>query len=153
MKVGPSDFVWTLDERQVVRAFDDRGKLLATIGPVVNNVKLERVVDIAVDAAYGVYLLDAELRRIDVVALSVAADGRIGAEAVRTMAIPAEGDRALRNPSALAVTASGTRGRGRAVESQAAEGAVMRGDTSSHGAAVAGGAAICRVGAGARRAR
>jgi hypothetical protein len=107
VKVGASDFVWTLDERQVVRGFDDGGKLLATLGPAVGNVKLERLVDIAVDGAYGVYLLDAELRRIEVVALSMAADGRIGTETVRSVAIPAEGDRALRNPSALAVTASG----------------------------------------------
>jgi hypothetical protein len=107
VKVGPSDFVCTLDERQVVRVFDDTGKLLTTIGPTVNGVKLENVVDIAVDAAYGIYLLDGDLRRIDAVALSVAADGRVGIETVRTIAIPAEGDRALRNPSAIAITGSG----------------------------------------------
>jgi len=108
VKVGPSDFVCTLDERQVVRILDDSGKLLTTIGPTVNAVKFDRLVDIAIDAAYGMYLLDADLHRIEVLALHFTADGRMGVETVRTIAVPAEGDRALKNPSALAVTASGT---------------------------------------------
>jgi hypothetical protein len=107
VKVGPSDLVATLDERQVVRVLDRGGKLLATAGPAVGSTKFQRLADIAIDAAYGLYLLDQELRQIEVLALVVSPDGHVAAEPVRTIAIAAEGDRALRDPSALAVTAAG----------------------------------------------
>lgn len=108
VKVGSSDFVYALDDKQpVVRVFDDNGKVVTAVGPMLGATKLEKITDIAVDAAYAVYLLDAGLHRIEVVALRVAADGRLTAEPLGGVTVPPEGDRAMKNPSALSVTSSG----------------------------------------------
>jgi len=108
VKVGPSGFVYALDEKQpIVRVFDDGAKLVATIGPLLGPSKLEKIADIAVDAAYGVYLLDADLHRVEVAALRIQPDGRIGADSIGNVAIPLQGDRAMKNPTAVAVTSSG----------------------------------------------
>jgi len=108
VKTGPSDFIVALDDKQqTVRVFDDGGKLVTTIGPMFGAAKLEKIVDVAIDSAYAVYLLDADLRRIEVGALRVQADGRLAAEPIGGVAVPAEGDRALKNPTALMVTSTG----------------------------------------------
>lgn len=108
VKVGPSDYVYTLDEKQqVIRVFDDAGKLVTTVGPLFGGTKLEKVADIAVDSAYGLYLLDADLHRVEIVALHVQPDGRLSADSIGSVAIPPQGDRAIKNPSALTVTPSG----------------------------------------------
>jgi hypothetical protein len=108
VKAGPSDFIVALDDKQqTVRVFDDAGKLVTTIGPMFGAAKLEKIVDVAIDSAYAIYLLDADLRRIEVGALRMQGDGRISAEAIGGVAVPSEGDRAIKNPTALMVTASG----------------------------------------------
>jgi hypothetical protein len=108
VKVGLSDFVYLLDDRQsLVRVLNGEGKPLATFGPSIGSVKLENVVDIAVDVAHGVYLLDADLRRVEIGALRMETDGRMSVRPVGSVTVPAEGDRSLRNPSAIGVTASG----------------------------------------------
>lgn len=108
VKVGSSDFVYALDDKQpVVRVFDDNGRLVTAVGPLFGATKLEKITDIAVDAAYALYLLDADLHRIEVGALRVTADGRLTAEPLGSVTVPPEGDRAMKNPSALTVTPSG----------------------------------------------
>ncbi len=108
VKVGPSNFVVTLDDKQqVVRVFDDTGKLVTSLGPVFGTTKFEKISDVAIDSAYALYLLDADLRRVEVGALRTQGDGRISVEPVGGMAIPVEGDRAIKNPTALMVSASG----------------------------------------------
>ena len=109
VKVGPSDFVVTLDDKQqVVRVLDDAGKSVTSLGPMFGATKLEKIVDVAIDTAYAVYLLDADLKRIEVGALRAQSDGRISAEPIGAVAIPIEGDRAIKNPAALFVSSSGT---------------------------------------------
>jgi hypothetical protein len=71
------------------------------------TTKLEKISDVAIDSAYALYLLDADLRRVEVGALRTQGDGRISVEPVGGMAIPTEGDRAIKNPTALMVSASG----------------------------------------------
>lgn len=108
VKVGSSDFVYALDDKQpVVRVFDDNGKLVTAVGPLFGVTKLEKITDIAVDAAYALYLLDADLHRIEVAALRATSDGRLTAEPLGSVTVPSEGDRAMKNPSALTVTPSG----------------------------------------------
>src|SRR5439155_16160748 len=83
VKVGPSDFVVTLDDKQqIVRVFDDTGKLVTSLGPLFGTTKLEKISDVAIDASYAIYLLDADLKRVEVGALRMQGDGRISAEPV-----------------------------------------------------------------------
>ena len=78
VKVGPSNFVVTLDDKQqVVRVFDDTGKLVTSLGPMFGTTKLEKISDVAIDSAYALYLLDTDLRRVEVGALRTQGDGRI----------------------------------------------------------------------------
>jgi len=109
VKVGPSDFVVTLDDKQqVVRVIDDAGRTVTSVGPMFGATKLEKIADVAIDGAYAVYLLDSDLKRIEVGALRAQSDGRISAEPVGSVTIPIEGDRAIKNPTALFVSPSGT---------------------------------------------
>src|SRR6185503_4198146 len=106
---GPSDFVVTLDDKQqVVRVFDDAGKLVTSIGPMFGATKLEKIADIAIDSAYAIYLLDTDLRRVEIGALRLQGDGRISTEPVGSITIPVEGDRAMKNPTAMMVGPSGS---------------------------------------------
>jgi hypothetical protein len=108
VKAGPSDFIVALDDKQqAVRIFDDAGKLVTAIGPMFGAAKLEKIVDVAIDSAYAVYLLDADLKRIEVGALRMQGDGRMSVEPIGSVALPVEGDRAIKNPTALMVTSSG----------------------------------------------
>ena len=109
VKIGPSDLVVTLlDKPNVVRVVDPAGKLLTAIGPSIGATQLKTTVDVEMDHAYSLYVLDGDLRRVDIVALRVGADGRTSAESIGTIAIPTEGERAIKNPSALAVSPDGT---------------------------------------------
>src|SRR5205085_2888071 len=94
-------------KQQVVRVFDDTGKLVTSIGPMFGTTKLEKIADVAIDAAYAIYLLDVDLRRVEIGALRMQSDGRIGAEPVGGIAIPVDGDRPIKNPTALMVAPSG----------------------------------------------
>ena len=108
VKVGPSDFVVALDDKQqTIRVFDDAGKLVTAIGPMFGATKLEKIADVAIDSAYAVYLLDADLKRIEIGALRMQGDGKISAEPIGAVTVPAEGDRAIKNPTSLMVTSSG----------------------------------------------
>ena len=108
VRVGPSDFVITLDDKQgLVRIFDDRAKLLATIGATAGGVPIEKAVDVLMDRAYGIYLLDGDGHRIVANVLRVSADGQFHLDVLGSALIPQEGVRGLKNPSALAVTADG----------------------------------------------
>jgi hypothetical protein len=109
VKVGPSDLVVTLTDKQnIVRVVDPAGKLLTTVGPSIGAARLQATVDVDVDRAYCLYLLDGDLRRVDIVALRIGPDGRTSAEPIGTVTIPAEGQRAIKDPSALAVSPDGT---------------------------------------------
>ncbi len=106
--VSKSDFVYLLDEgQQTIRVTDDSGKLLTAFGPMVGSTQLDKVVDIAVDAAYTVYILDGGAKRLHVGALRQAADGRISIQVIASITIPTEGEPSIKNPSAIGVTASG----------------------------------------------
>jgi len=108
VKVGPSDLVVTLDDKQpIVRVFDDGGKLVTSVGPMFGATRLEKVADVAIDSAYAIYLLDADLKRVEVGALRTQGDGRISVEPIGGVTIPVEGDRAIKNPTALTVSPSG----------------------------------------------
>jgi hypothetical protein len=105
VKIDANDLVWILDDRQpIVRLLDLDGKSLASIGPVVATTKFERIADIAVDQAYGLYLLESEQRRI----YSFVLRGPYTPELIGSIAIPIEGERAMRNPSAIGVDPAGT---------------------------------------------
>ena len=96
------------DKQQAVRVFDDNGKMVTSVGPMFGSTKLDKIADIAVDTGYALYLLDADLHQIAVAALRLTGDGRVTAEPIGNVPVPAEGNRAVKNPSAVAVTPSGT---------------------------------------------
>jgi hypothetical protein len=108
VRVGPTGWVFLLDDRgQGLRVLDAAQKSITLIGPTVGAAKLQRVEDIAVDGAHGVYLLDKDLRQVFVLHMKTQADGRIAAVPSATAMIPQEGDRALKNPTAIGVSPSG----------------------------------------------
>jgi hypothetical protein len=108
VRVDVSDWVYLLDDRgQSVRILDPSQRQITLLGPMAGPTKLERVEDIAVDAAHGVYLLDSDLRRIHVFHLKTSPDGRIGAALAASLVIPQEGPNALKNPIAIGVDPSG----------------------------------------------
>lgn len=108
VKVGLGDLVYALsDSQQAVQVFNDSAKAVATVGPVIGGTRTEKIGDIAVDHAYGLYLLDTDLKRVHVIALRSTGGSALAVEAVGNVPIPTEGDRALRNPSAIGVTPSG----------------------------------------------
>ncbi len=127
--VGPSDLVVMLDDRQEsVRVLDAGGRQLAAAGPIVAGVKLEEIVDATIDGSYGVYLLDANTRTVQVMALRApppalpatskpgaavpAAAGtdkpRMTLERIGRIVAPGEGDRAVKSPSAVGVMPDGS---------------------------------------------
>ena len=57
------------DNKKAVRVLDRTGRQLAAAGPTIGTVKFGEIVDIAVDDAYGVYLLDKETKRVEILAL------------------------------------------------------------------------------------
>jgi hypothetical protein len=109
VKVGPTDWVYLLDDRgQGVRVIDASQRAITLVGPVAGVTKLEKIGDIAVDAAHGLCLLDTDLKRILIVHLKTGADGRIGPMLTATVALPQEGERAVKNPTAIGVSPSGS---------------------------------------------
>jgi hypothetical protein len=106
-KVGAADIVYLLDDSQpIVRAVDDAGRQVAAIGPMVGAIKLERLVDFAVDAIHGVYLLDAGGRRVQIGSLQASPAGYTLKE-VATVPLPKEGEQIVRDPTAIGITADG----------------------------------------------
>ena len=105
---GASDFVFILDDKpQIVRVLDNTGRVVVVIGPVFGGVKFGEIADIAVDRAYGLYVLDKQTRRIEI--LTVRADRTNGVSVVQTgwAMVPAEGPSALKNPTAIGVMPDG----------------------------------------------
>lgn len=106
--VGASDWVYLLDDRgQTVRVLDPAQRALAVIGPLVGAAKLERVEDMAVDSAHGLYLLDTGTKRIVVIHLKSMGDGKVAPTPAPALLLPQEGERAVKNPSAIAVSPTG----------------------------------------------
>ena len=110
VKVGVLDSVYLLDDRQeTVRALDASGRLVAAAGGAqAAPDRLQGLVDIAVDAAYGVYLLDKD-KRIHVLLLHAAAAGKPAAlDRLATYLLPADEPRAIKYPASLVVFPDGS---------------------------------------------
>lgn len=108
VKAGIADWSYLLDDRgQSVRVLDAGQRQIAAIGPMLGAARLERVEDISVDGAYGLYLIDKETKRLHIVNLRSAHDGTISAVVLGSVLIPQEGDRAMKNPSAMGMAPSG----------------------------------------------
>jgi len=109
VKVDPSDYVYVLDDGDpLVRVFDPDGRPIATVGPQLGSRRLREIRDIAVDRAFGVYLLDDDSRTVEVARLRRMEDGRLRAAPIASIPIPREGPRALDRPSTLGVTPDGS---------------------------------------------
>ncbi len=109
VKVGTSDFVYLLDDKQQsVRVLDRNGRQIAAAGPMLGTSRLGEVVDLAVDSAYGLYLLDKEAKRVHIAVLRSGLQGPLNIAALGSTVLPAEGDRAVKNPSAIGVSPDGT---------------------------------------------
>jgi hypothetical protein len=108
VKVGTGDWVYLLDDRgQTVRILDPAQRTLAVVGPAVGTTKFDKIGDIAVDSAYGLYLLDTDLKRLSVVHLKSAGDGKVTAVPAPGVPLPQDGDRAVKSPSAIGVSPGG----------------------------------------------
>jgi hypothetical protein len=107
VKVGVSDFVYVLDDRQQsVRVIDPAGRVLATAGPQVGATRFDAILDLAVDAAYGVYLLDKK-KLIHILLLRGDAGRPMTLEPLPTFVLPTDEPRLLKNPLALAAMPDG----------------------------------------------
>ena len=96
------------DRGQALRILDASQRQIAAFGPMIGNVKLERVEDIAVDQAHGLYLLDRDLKRVSVINLRATPDGKIGAVVAGAFLVPQEGERGLKNPWAMGAAPDGS---------------------------------------------
>jgi hypothetical protein len=108
VKVGLADFVFVLDDnKKAVRVLNRTGRQVAAAGPAIGTVKFEEIIDIAVDDAYGLYLLDKETKRIEMLALRAGADNALALVALGSTALPTEGERAFRDASAIGIAPGG----------------------------------------------
>lgn len=106
--VGPADFVFTLpDQQQSVRVLDNTGRVAAVIASAAGP-KFGEIVDIAVDRAFGLYVLDKETRRLDILALRADRANTLTVVPIGGAVIPNDGDTGLKNPSALGVLPDGS---------------------------------------------
>jgi hypothetical protein len=109
VRVGPSDWVYLLDDKgESVRVLDGAQRLITAFGPLVGAVKLEEVRDMAVDALHGIYLVDAKTKRFYVFHLAAGPDGKLSAALAGSALLPQEGDREMKNPSAIGVSPDGS---------------------------------------------
>jgi hypothetical protein len=109
VRVGPTGWVYLLDDRgEVARVIDAAQRQITVVGPIVGGVKLEKIADIALDGSHGLYLLDTDLKRVCVVHFGLGPDGRIAPLLTAAAALPQQGDRALKNASAIGVSPSGS---------------------------------------------
>jgi hypothetical protein len=123
VKVGASDFVYTLDsDGKTVRVIDNNARLMTTIVQSVDAkayaatipnaagtmYELRKIADIAIDQTYTLHLLDAQQRKIVVVPLHLEGD-KLVAEVRGEVSISSDTSTPLgiKNPSAIAVTPSG----------------------------------------------
>jgi hypothetical protein len=109
VKTDASNWIYALDEHgQTLRILGPDQRQLAVLGPIVGTLKLERVEDMAVDNARGIYLLERDARRITVLHLRSADDGSISAVVTGSITIPADTARGLKTPLAIAVDRDGS---------------------------------------------
>lgn len=109
VRVGPSDWVYLLDEKgESVRVLDGSQRLITAFGPLAGSAKLEEVKDMAVDALHGIYLVDAKAKRFYVFHLTAGPDGKLSAVLAGSVPLPQEGDREMKNPSAIGVSPDGS---------------------------------------------
>jgi hypothetical protein len=123
VKVGASDFVYTLDtDGKIIRVMDNTGKTLAALNQVVDakayaatipnaagtTYELKKIADIAIDQTYTLYLLDAQQHKVVVVPLRLDGD-KLMAEVRGEVNISTDTSTpfGVKNPSAIAVTPSG----------------------------------------------
>ena len=107
--VGASDFVYLLDDKQQsVRVLDPTGRVVATIGPMFGGVKFGEIVDIAVDRAFGLYILDKETRRVEILALRADRANALTMVPVGFAMVPQDGESGMKNPSAIGVMPDGS---------------------------------------------
>ena len=107
--VGASDFVFILDDRQLsVRVADSTGRQVAVVGPTSGGVTFKEIVDIAVDRAFGLYVLDKQNRRLDILTLRADAADALSVVPAGFVMIPSEGVVSLKNPSAVGVMPDGS---------------------------------------------
>jgi hypothetical protein len=108
VRVGPTGWVYLLDDKgQSVRVLALSQRQLAVVGPMLGSARLEGIEDIAVDGAHGLYLLDTKLQRVLLTHVQSRPDGRIDVVLSAAIAVPRDGDRALKNPSAIGVSPDG----------------------------------------------
>jgi hypothetical protein len=108
VRVGPTDWVYLLDDKgQSVRVLDPAQRSITVVGPMVGATKLEDVEDLAVDLAHGFYLLETGQKRVHVLHIKATPDGRLGAVLAGSLLIPQDGERAMKNPSAIGVSPDG----------------------------------------------
>jgi hypothetical protein len=109
VRVGPTAWVYLLEDGgEVVRVIDAAQRQIAVVGPTVGGAKLEEVVDVALDGSHGLYMLDAGPKRVYVVHFGLGPDGRIAPLLTAFTALPQQGDRVVKNPSAIGVSPSGS---------------------------------------------
>jgi hypothetical protein len=123
VKVGASDFVYTLDsDGKIVRVIDNSGKPMAALSQTVDarayaatipnaagtSYELKKIADIAIDQTYTLYLLDAQLHKVVVVPLRLDGD-KLTAEVRGEVNISTDTSTpfGIKNPSTIAVTPSG----------------------------------------------
>lgn len=107
--VGASDFVFILDDRQQsIRVADDAGRQITVVGPTTGGVAFREIVDIAVDRAFGLYVLDKENRRLDILTLRADAADALSVVPAGFVMIPSEGAVSVKNPSAVGVMPDGS---------------------------------------------
>jgi len=108
VRVGASDWIYLLDDRGTsVRVIDANQRQVTLIGPVLGGAKFGKLEDLAVDTAHGVYLLDGDLKRVHLVVMKAAPDGRVSAVPLGSALMPQEGERALKNPTTIGVSPAG----------------------------------------------
>lgn len=106
--VGASDFVFVLDDRpQTVRVIDATGRLVASIGPSFDDRKFGEIVDIAVDGAYGLYVLDKATRLIDIFTLKVDRANAVSIVSSGGTTVPGDREPSMKTPSALGIMPDG----------------------------------------------
>ena len=109
VRVGPTGWAYLLEDRgQVTRVIDVAQRQVAVVGPILGGVKFEEVVDLALDGSHGLYLLDSGPKRVCVVHLGLGPDQRIAPLLTAAVVLPQQGDRALKNPSAIGISPSGS---------------------------------------------
>ena len=123
VKVGASDFVYTLDtDGKIIRVMDNSGKTMASLNQTVDakayastipnaagtTYELKKITDIAIDQTYTLYLLDGQQHKIVVVPLRLDGD-KLTAEVRGEVNISTDTSTpfGIKNPSAIAVTPSG----------------------------------------------